>query len=59
MAAGFTKPLSERLNLSSRISVREAADGDHVEGGTALMAPGGSHMDLTGSGEIALRTVSK
>lgn len=44
MPPGFTKSLSERLNTQSRIRVKEARDGDIVEHGTALIAPGDFHM---------------
>lgn len=40
MPAGFTRSLANRLNEVSSLEVREAADGDTVEIGTALLAPG-------------------
>lgn len=48
MPKGFTKPFAERLAKLSRIKVREAADGDLVESGKALVCPGGHHMTLKG-----------
>ena len=54
MPAGFTRSLSERLNNSSKLTVREAAKGDFVQGGTALMAPGGYHLVVAGNGELDL-----
>lgn len=44
MPAGFTKSLAERLNMQSMIRVREAKDGDIVEPGVILVAPGDFHM---------------
>ncbi len=44
MPAGFTKSLAERLNSQSVLKVREAAEGDIIETGTVLIAPGDFHM---------------
>jgi two-component system chemotaxis response regulator CheB len=46
MPAGFTKMYADRLNKTCTINVREAKNGDRVESGTALIAPGDSHMTL-------------
>ena len=46
MPRGFTKPFTERLAKLTRIKVREAADGDIVEPGKALVCPGGHNMIL-------------
>jgi len=46
MPENFTKSFAERLNDLCRISVKEAADGDLVKPGTALIAPGNQHMLL-------------
>lgn len=46
MPAGFTRTFADRLNEVCAISVREAANGDVVHGGEALVAPGDSHMRL-------------
>ena len=54
MPAGFTRSLAERLNEVCSISVREAVDGDSVQAGVALIAPGGYHMTVSGQGEISL-----
>lgn len=40
----FTGFLAERLNGSATIAVREAADGDLLEPGTAYLAPGDHHL---------------
>jgi two-component system chemotaxis response regulator CheB len=49
MPAGFTGSLAARLDRMSRLHVREAALGDQLEPGTALVAPGGSHLRLDGT----------
>ncbi len=46
MPAGFTRSFAERLNKLSAFIVREAAEGDRVEPGTALIAPGGLHLEI-------------
>jgi len=40
----FTASLAEHLNHKSRLPVREARDGEAIEAGTVLIAPGGRHM---------------
>ena len=50
MPERFTKTWAERLNSLSRISVKEAEDGDSVLPGHALVAPGNYHMTLVRSG---------
>src|SRR3989344_321189 len=42
----FTKSLAERLNTICQIEVKEAQEGDELKVGTALIAPGGFHMEL-------------
>jgi two-component system chemotaxis response regulator CheB len=44
--AGFSKAFAERLNASLPFAVREAKDGDLVEPGLALIAPGGFQMSV-------------
>lgn len=46
MPENFTKMYAERLNSSCRMAVMEAKDGDYVEQGKVLLAPGGYHMKL-------------
>ncbi|HWR59548.1 MAG TPA: CheB methylesterase domain-containing protein, partial [Thermodesulfovibrionales bacterium] len=46
MPKGFTKPFTERLAKLSRIKIDEAADGDILEAGRALICPGGCHITL-------------
>ncbi len=50
MPAGFTKSFAQRLNGLCKIEVREAADGDAVVPGLALIAPGNQHMKLCRDG---------
>ncbi len=46
MSEGFVKGMTEWINMESKISVREAKDGERVVPGTALVAPGGRHMTV-------------
>jgi two-component system chemotaxis response regulator CheB len=46
MPPGFTKGFAQRLNTECSIAVREASDGDTLEDGVALIAPGSFHMEL-------------
>lgn len=46
MPASFTPAFAERLNQLSHISVAEAKDGDRLQAGHALLAPGGRQLQL-------------
>lgn len=50
MPAGFTTSYAHRLNELCQIEVREAADGDSVSTGVALLAPGDRHLKLARDG---------
>ncbi len=50
MPPHFTRSMAERLNGLSQVEVREAADGDKVQPGVVLIAPGGFHMMLAKNG---------
>lgn len=50
MPERFTAMYAQRLNDVCAIRVREARDGDRVERGLALIAPGGLHLELRKSG---------
>jgi two-component system chemotaxis response regulator CheB len=50
MPPKFTKSFADRLSSICKIHVKEAADGDTVLPGRALVAPGGFHMLLRRSG---------
>ncbi len=47
MPEGFTRLFADRLNRLVGIRVSEASDGDVVEKGRALIAPGGKHLLLS------------
>ncbi len=47
IAPGFTRPLAERLNSISPLTVREAVDGEPIRQGYALLAPAGSHLTVS------------
>jgi two-component system chemotaxis response regulator CheB len=46
MPEKFTAMYAQRLNGICAMNVREAKDGDRLERGVALIAPGGLHMQL-------------
>jgi two-component system chemotaxis response regulator CheB len=46
MPEAFTPRFAERLDAASAYDVREATDGDRIGAGEALVAPGGSHMEV-------------
>lgn len=52
MPPGFTRAFAERLNRLSPFTVREASDGDLVEPGVALLAPGGKNLLLEDQGGL-------
>ena len=55
MPDGFTERFAARLDDASEYSVREATDGDRIGGGEALVARGGSHLEVSGYGGGRLR----
>ncbi len=60
MPAGFTRPLADRLNSTSKLTVVEGEEGMPVQKGFAIVAPAGRHLTLrrTGTGlfEVALQS---
>jgi len=54
MPAGFTKSLADRLDSVSQLQVREAAQGDQLAAGLALLAPGNMHLRISPSGTVEL-----
>lgn len=50
MPASFTPAFAERLNKLCQIEVRQAADGDMLRPGLALLAPGGKQMMIENRG---------
>ena len=49
----FTRLLAERLNSTCKLPVKEASQGDPVEPGKILIAPGDFHMKLDSNGGSA------
>lgn len=60
MPPGFTKSMAERLDQISKVSVKEAEEGDILQKGWVYIAPGGQHLEVArtanGSHKIALNT---
>jgi two-component system chemotaxis response regulator CheB len=54
MPAGFTAALAERLDAASRVSVREAQNGDRPLAGGVLIAPGDRHLEFDERGMVIL-----
>lgn len=54
MPKGVTKLFADGLNQSCKFKVKEAEEGDYVQEGLALIAPGGFHMVVTKNGRITL-----
>ena len=50
MPPRFTKSLADRLDSLSSLNVKEASDGDILEPGVVLLAPGGQHMTFRRKG---------
>lgn len=50
MPEHFTRSFAERLNAICKINVKEAANGDPILRGQALIAPGNNHMIINRSG---------
>jgi two-component system chemotaxis response regulator CheB len=46
MPPGFTRPLAERLDATSKIAVVEGAEGMALAAGTAIIAPAGKQLRL-------------
>lgn len=54
MPAGFTRAFAERLDRNSALRVKEAEDGDPVEVGAVLVAPGGKNLVVRRKGDKVL-----
>lgn len=54
MPPNFTASLAQRLDKLSEIKVKEAQEGDVIESGKALLAPGGYNMLVNKGGKITL-----
>lgn len=54
MPGTFTRAFAERLDKLCKIEVREAADGDLLRPGLALLAPGGKQMLIDARGQVRI-----
>jgi two-component system chemotaxis response regulator CheB len=55
MPDGFTGALAEQLTEAAGFEIREARNGDLAGPGSALVAPGGTHLLLDRTGHVQLR----
>lgn len=49
MPPGFTKTLAERLNTMTKLTVKEAVQGDVLKRGEVYIAPGGKQLKVSGT----------
>lgn len=54
MPVGFTAALAHQLDHEARLTVREASARDLIRPDTALLAPGGSHLEVSGRDRVRL-----
>ncbi len=54
MPPGFTRSLAEGLDRGAQLTVAEAAPGDHLETGLALVAPGDHHLLISPDSRVRL-----
>jgi two-component system, chemotaxis family, protein-glutamate methylesterase/glutaminase len=54
MPVGFTAALADQLSERAAFKIHEAKAGDRLEGGLALIAPGGKHLVLDRGGNVSL-----
>lgn len=54
IAEGFSKELALWLNNKSKITVKEATEGDKIKPHLALIAPGGKHLSVRKNGSIKI-----
>ncbi len=58
MPPRFTHSLAERINSLAKLTVKEAEEGDVLEQGIVLIAPGGKHMTFRKSGSDVVARIS-
>jgi two-component system chemotaxis response regulator CheB len=58
MPPKFTQSLAERIDSMSEVHVKEAEDGEPMEPGKVLIAPGGQHLTLVPNGSAPRARVS-
>jgi two-component system chemotaxis response regulator CheB len=58
MPPRFTHSLAERINSLAKLTVKEAEEGDVLEQGIVLIAPGGKHMTFRKSGPDVIAHIS-
>lgn len=54
MPKEITRLFAQGLNETCKFQVKEAQEGDLIQGGQALIAPGGFHMAVTKDGKVSL-----
>ena len=54
MSKEFISTFAERLDETSKLHVKQASEGDLVQEGVALLAPGDMHMEVLSSRRIKL-----
>ncbi len=54
MPKGFTKSFAERLNEKTRVTVKEAEDGEIIRPGIVYIAPAGKHLVIEKASEYGL-----
>jgi len=59
MPKGFTASFAERLNGLTHLQVKEAQDGDIIDGGKVLICPGGRHMLFKKKGKRVITTMKE
>jgi two-component system chemotaxis response regulator CheB len=52
MPGAFTTAFAQRLNAFASMEVREAQDGDFLQNGVALIAPGGRQLEIVKNGGV-------
>ncbi len=59
MPPGFTLEFAKSLDRVSQLRVKEAEEGDQIEPGLALVAPGDYHLSVTRRGSRAVARISQ